>query len=498
MQAKEAIKVTSKDDVAVALRKIEAGSEIAVNGDRLVTLDEIPFGHKVAVRDLLQGQPVLRYGYPIGLALSDIQKGQWVHSHNLGTALSGLIDYEYKPSHNRTIQKYAGRKEVDLYPRSDGRFGTRNEIWIVPTVSCVNHTINILAEEARKQFGHLCDGIYALPHNAGCSQLGDDHLTTQRLLAGIVRHPNAGGVLVVSLGCENNDIAHFKPVLGDVDKARVKFLITQEVEDEIETGLQLIGRIAEEISHDKRVTTGVEHLVLGLKCGASDAFSGLTANPLCGRVVDRLCDLGGSAILTEVPEMFGAETILMNRADNADTFADIVRLINDFKQYYISYKQPIYENPSPGNKAGGLTTLEEKSLGCIQKGGRSTVTGTLVFGEPCMTPGLNLLTGPGNDNVSITNLLASGAQVLLFTTGRGNPLGTAVPTLKVASNGQLSERKKNWIDFSAAHVLEGAHFPELTDDLWNLLLDTASGRYLARNERNGYREISIFKNGVLL
>ncbi|MGL5437921.1 MAG: UxaA family hydrolase [Lachnospiraceae bacterium] len=493
------IQINPQDNVAVALCDNKKGTGIAINGQSYVLKDDIPFGHKMALKDFSCGEDVFKYGESIGHITKQTQQGEWIHSHNLATNLEGLLDYHYNPAQRHSEQAKTYRDTFQGYRRADGSAGTRNEIWIIPTVSCVNTTVNKIARAAAEQYGAMCDGIFAFPHNAGCSQMGDDFDTTQRILSSIVHHPNAGGVLLVSLGCENNDLEHFLPVLGDYDPARVRTMVTQDIDgDEVEHGIALVHEIAQVVTADIRIKISVSELKIAYKCGGSDAFSGVTANPLCGRIADRVVELGGSGILTEVPEMFGAETLLMNRADSDDTFQEVVELINSFKQYYMDYNQPIYENPSPGNKRGGITTLEEKSLGCIQKGGQAKVTGTLHYGQKCTKPGINLMIGPGNDSVSITNLLASGAQILLFTTGRGNPLATAIPTVKVASNDRLYHRKQNWIDFNAGMILEGKTFMEAADEFWDFILDICSGQKQTKNEVNDYREIMIFKNGVLL
>ncbi len=493
------IRIHETDNVAVALEDIAKGTAVTVDGNEYIAKDDIKFGHKMALTDLKAGSIVTKYGCPIGHTTVDVVKGDWIHSHNTETNLSGVLEYSYEPVTPREKKTGILPDTFMGYRRADGRAATRNEIWVIPTVSCVNTTVNAIAKRAMEEFGDQCDGIFAYPHNAGCSQLGDDHDMTQKMLASIVHHPNAGGVLLVSLGCENNDFDHFKPVLGDYDPDRVKFMITQEVEvDEVEEGVRLIGEMMKSVAQDQREPLPVSDLKIAFKCGGSDAFSGITANPLCGTIAEKVTDLGGSAILTEVPEMFGAETQLMNRADSRETFDKVVDMINSFKQYYMDYNQPIYENPSPGNKAGGITTLEEKSLGCIQKGGLATVTDTLMFGDQCVKPGLNLATGPGNDSVSITDLLATGAQILLFTTGRGNPLGTAIPTIKVASNHKLASRKKSWIDFDAGIVLDRNSFDEASQELWEHVIKVASGEERTKSEEHGYKEIMIFKNGVIL
>ena len=493
------IQIHPRDNVAVALEELAPGTQVCVGGASFTVGDAIPFGHKMALTDLKPGDMVYKYGSPIGHATQAVRAGAWIHSHNLKTNLEGLLEYRYTPEPSVTAQPEAARDTFLGYRRADGRVGTRNELWIIPTVSCVNRTVNRIAEVARESGLQAGDGIFAYPHNTGCSQLGDDYETTRKLLANLVLHPNAGGVLLVSLGCENNDLEHFLPALGEYDHSRIRTLVTQDVEgDEIQAALAMMREIAAVMAQDHREEVSVEHLVLGFKCGGSDAFSGITANPLCGRISQRVTQQGGTAVLTEVPEMFGAETQLMNRADSQETFQKVVDMINSFKEYYIRHQQPIYENPSPGNKRGGITTLEEKSLGCIQKGGHATVTDTLEMGATCRRRGLNLMTGPGNDSVSVTNLLTSQAQVLLFTTGRGNPLGTAIPTIKIASNSNLYRRKGNWMDFNAGSVLEHGSMDQAAQELWELVLDVASGRRHTRNEENNDREVMFFKDGVIL
>jgi altronate hydrolase len=473
------ITISPKDNVAVATE----------------ATPDIPFGHKIALCDIGAGRDIIKYGYPIGHALRNIKAGEHVHTHNLKTNLSGVVEYAYRKNQNVYTEKPV--RTFDGYLRKDDKVGIRNEIWIIPTVGCVNKTAELIQKEAGQKFGHLCDGIFAFTHPYGCSQMGDDQGYTQKVLAGLVNHPNAAGVLVLGLGCENNNIDVFRPLLGLYDEDRVKFLVTQNITDEMDEALKIIGQLAEGASREKRVKVGANRLIIGLKCGASDAFSGITANPLCGKITDEVTAENGSVILTEVPEMFGAETILMERAATQDTFHQIVNMINGFKEYYTAHNQVIYENPSPGNKAGGISTLEEKSLGCIQKGGRAKVTAVLKYGDTCQKNGLNLLTGPGNDIVSCTNMTAAGAHMILFTTGRGTPLGAPVPTVKISSNSGLAHHKPAWIDYNAGKILEGITMEDCADELLQLIIEVASGRK-TQNEEHGYREIAIFKDGVTL
>ena len=493
------IRISENDSVAVALKDLESGNTYLLDNMSITLKDDIPFGHKVSLYDIKENENIIKYGQPIGHAKCEIKKGQHVHTHNLKTNLNGLLNYEYNKN-NEILTEFANKKEAffDGYKRANGKVGIRYEVLIIPTVGCVNTTAKLLERKGNEKYKELIDGVFAYTHNMGCSQLSEDHLTTQHILKGLINNPNAGAVLVLSLGCENNNLDSFMPVLGDYDPNRVKFLVTQDVENEYEAGMELLDELVKYASSMKREKVSADNLVLGFKCGGSDAFSGITANALCGRINDRVVHHGGSTILTEVPEMFGAETLLMERAISEEVFNDTVDLINNFKGYFTKYNQTIYENPSPGNKKGGISSLEEKSLGCTQKGGCAPVVGVLNYGEPVEKNGLNLLIGPGNDQVSCTNLVASGAQMVLFTTGRGNPFGSPVPTVKISSNSNLYNRKKHWIVFNAGQLLDGKSFEEMTDDFFNYILDVASGKIQTRNEEYGYKEISIFRDGVIL
>lgn len=484
-------KINDKDNVAVALEELRKGEII----DNIELLDDIPFGHKVLLNDLKSGENIIKYGNPIGHLTVDCKKGEHIHEHNLKTNLSDIIEYKYCGEN-----EYQPKKcdvTFNGYLRQDGRAATRNEIWIIPTVGCVNNTAKRLEKIGQDIIGDGCDGVFAYTHPFGCSQLGDDQENTRKILASLANHPNAGGVLIVSLGCENTNAETFKKYLGEYNKKRIKFLVTQDCENELEKGEKLLKELYTFVKSFKREPIPINKLVVGYKCGGSDAFSGITANALCGRLTDKLTSFGTSAILTEVPEMFGAEKLLMKRCENEKVFNKCVNMINSFKQYFFSHNQECYENPSPGNHDGGITTLEEKSLGCIQKGGKAVITDVLEFGEHCKKQGLNLLTGPGNDIVSTTNLTAAGANIILFTTGRGTPLGASVPTIKVSSNSRLAKRKSNWIDFNAGELIESNDFENMTEEIFKLLIDIASGRQ-TKNEQNGYREISIFKDGVIM
>lgn len=491
------VRIHPDDNVAVAIDPLEKGSVFSLDRSR-EAITEVPAGHKIALFPIAEGDPVIKYGFPIGRATARIEAGEWVHSHNLATALSGTLDYSWRPR-NTGPDESSVQATFQGYRRANGRVGTRNEIWVLNTVGCVNHAAERIAKLAAERFAGKVDGVHAFSHPYGCSQLGDDLRNTQLVLGGLMRHPNAGGVLVLGLGCENNQIESLLEVAGNVDRSRLKVFNTQDVMDEIAEGGAGVGELVERMSDDRREEVPASELILGHKCGGSDGFSGITANPLVGRIADRITGMGGGVLLTEVPEMFGAEQVLMNRAKDEQVFREIVAMINDFKEYFTRHGQPIYENPSPGNKAGGLTTLEEKSLGAIQKGGRATVRGVLRYGETATTGGLSLLESPGNDGVSSTAMTVSGATLLLFTTGRGTPLGFPVPTIKISSNSEIARKKPHWIDFDAGSLLDGeATLDSLADDLMRLILDVASGRTVARNEEHGYREIAIWKEGVTL
>lgn len=444
-------------------------------------------GHKYALCDIKCGENVIKYGNPIGHAITDIKKGEHVHTHNLKTNLKDTLTYTYAPEF-KAPEKIDTDETFMGYVRENGDVGIRNDIWIINTVGCVNK----IAEKLSNLTGAFC-----FPHPFGCSQLGDDQTKTQLILKGLVNHPNAGGVLVLGLGCENNNIDVFKKVLGSYNEKRVKFLNAQDFEDEIAEGVKLINELKAYADTFKRQPIPISRLKVGLKCGGSDGLSGITANPLVGSFSDLLISKGGSCVMTEVPEMFGAEHLLMRRCETEELFLKTVSLINNFKDYFTRHNQVIYENPSPGNKAGGITTLEEKSLGCIQKGGLSNIVDVLDYGDTLKKSGLNLLNGPGNDIVAITNLAAAGVHLILFTTGRGTPLGAPVPTVKISTNKNLADKKNNWIDFDASRLLDGISTEDLTEQLNDYIIKVASGLETV-NEKNGYREISIFKDGIVL
>lgn len=505
--APPAVRVTPDDDVAVAVRPLAAGTTVDVEGVRVTLVDDVPAGHKIALRALELDEAVHKYGFPIGAATAPIAAGAWVHAHNLATRLGGTLEYRWTGA-PRVRQAGVTRAAVPTfegYRRADGRVGTRNEVWIINTVGCVNTAAERVARAAAERFAGApgVDGVQAFAHPYGCSQLGDDLRTTQRVLAGLMRNPNAGGVLVLGLGCENNQMDQLLAMAGtDFDRSRLRSFNSQDVVDELDEGLDAVGALVAGMAGDVRTSCPASDLVLGHKCGGSDGFSGITANPLLGRLADRVTAFGGRVLLTEVPEMFGAEQVLMDRCVDEGTFDALVAMVNDFKEYFIRHDQPVYENPSPGNKAGGLTTLEEKSLGAVQKGGRAPVADVLRYGEAVRASrgGLALLEAPGNDGVSCTAMTVSGATMLLFTTGRGTPLGFPVPTLKVSSNTGIAAKKPHWIDFDAGRLLGGGGvtLDALADDLLAIVLDVASGRVRTNNERNGYREIAIWKGGVTL
>lgn len=475
----ELFKINEKDNVAVAL--------VETNG--------IPAGHKVAICDINKDEPIIKYGFPIGKARENIAKGEHVHCHNIYSDMKKIDGYEYVPDFTELSKETP--KTFMGYKRKNGKVGIRNEVWIIPTVGCVNAIAKAIEDEAQQYKYDNIDGIFSYSHPYGCSQLGDDQLNTQKMLCGLINHPNAAGILVLSLGCENNNLDEMKKVLGDYDEERVKFLICQETEDEIADGVKLVKELCEYANTFTRNECDASDLVIGLKCGGSDGFSGITANPLVGKISDKLISMGGSAILTEVPEMFGAEALLFDRCRTKEIFDDAVNLINNFKDYFASYGEPIDENPSPGNKAGGISTLADKALGCTQKGGSAPVEDVLGYGETVKEKGLSLLQAPGNDLVAACALASSGAHVVLFTTGRGTPFGCPVPTLKISSNTPLFKNKAKWIDYNAGQLLDGKSMEYCTDELFSLILDVANGKK-AKSENLDKRDIAIFKDGVTL
>lgn len=495
---KEFIKINPRDNVLIALRDYKKGEHIFLENIDLELKENINRGHKIALCSIKSGENIIKYGMPIGHALSDIQMGEWVHVHNTKTNLKDLDTYSYSPNFIERNLAFPDR-EVNIYKRKNGNIGIRNELWIVPTVGCVNGIAQRIMEEFLHEAGELkIDGVNVLTHNYGCSQLGEDHINTRTMLQNVVKHPNAGGVLVLGLGCENNQVSDFKKTMGNYDEERIKFLICQDVEDEIEEGKNILLSLYEIMKNDKREKASISCVNFGLECGGSDGLSGITANPMLGEFSDYVISHGGTSVLTEVPEMFGAETLLMERCKDKETFEKCVSLINDFKEYFIKHDQEIYENPSPGNKKGGITTLEDKSLGCTQKSGVSKVIDVLKYGEVLKEKGLNLLSAPGNDLVATSALAASGCHIVLFTTGRGNPYGGFVPTVKISTNTELYNKKRKWIDFNAGKlVTEDITLKNLTSEFIDYIVKVINGEK-ANNEKNEFQELAIFKSGVTL
>ena len=493
----DAIQINPTDNVVVALRPIAAGAEVDVPGVGAVrALEDVPQGHKMATRAIAAGDNVMKYGLPIGHVTCDVAPGTWLHTHNMATNLSGEVAYEYHPTH--PVVEPVAPETFMGYRREDGSVATRNELWVIPTVGCVNEVARALCEGAQDLVGGSLGGVHYFPHPFGCSQTGADHAQTRALLVALSRHPNAAGVLFLSLGCENCTHEQVLDELGDFDPERVRFLTCQDVVDEQEAGHAILAQLAERAKRYEREPIPASELVIGLKCGGSDGLSGITANPVIGRVSDGLVARGGTSVLTEVPEMFGAESMLLDRCVDGGVFHAAADMLNGFKEYFISHHEVVYDNPSPGNKDGGITTLEDKSCGCVQKGGSAPIVDVLSYAGRVSRRGLNMLCAPGNDMVSTTALTAAGCHMVLFSTGRGTPFGAPAPTLKVFTNSRLAERKPGWMDFNAGVVATGERtLDEAADDLWRLVLDVASGRRTSA-ERRGCHEISIWKDGVCL
>ena len=490
------VKINQNDNVAVALRPLNKGEVLQAAETAVTLMEDIPQGHKFALREIKSGEEVVKYGFRIGFAKEDIQPGQWVHVHNVKTALGDVLTYDYEPEGHQDVEP-TEHTYFEGYRRTDGKAGIRNEIWIIPTVGCVNSIAKALETAAKKFVGGNVEDVIAFQHPYGCSQMGDDQENTRKVLADMIHHPNAGGVLVLGLGCENSNIPVLMDYIGAYDEQRVKFLQCQDVEDEMEEAMKLIGELAAYAGAFSREKIDASELIIGMNCGGSDGLSGITANPVVGAFSDLLVSKGGTTILTEVPEMFGAETLLMNRCATPELFDKTVDLINNFKNYFTSHNQTIYENPSPGNKKGGISTLEDKSLGCTQKSGSALVKGVLEYGEPVKVKGLNLLSAPGNDLVAATALAVSGAHMVLFTTGRGTPFASPVPTVKISSNSKLAGHKNNWIDFNAGRMVEDKTKEELAEELLGYVLEVASGRKV-KSEEAGFHDMAIFKQGVTL
>ncbi len=489
------IRINPSDNVAVALCPLEKDTIISIDGKDITLTEDIMQGHKFALTDFATGDTIIKYGNSIGHATKDIATGSWIHTHNLKTGLGDVLTYTYNKK-TTTLPSHQDRY-FQGYRRKDNRVGIRNEIWIIPTVGCVNNVASAIEKAAQQYLTSSVEGVVAFPHPYGCSQMGEDQENTRQILADLINHPNAGGVLVLGLGCENSNIDVLKQYIGDYDSDRVRFLVAQESDDEILDGTEIVRELITYASSFKREEIPASELIIGMKCGGSDGLSGITANPTVGSFSDKLIALGGSTILTEVPEMFGAEVSLMNRCKDEELFNQTVDLINNFKNYFTEHHQTIYENPSPGNKKGGISSLEDKSLGCTQKSGSAPVSGVLAYGETVKEKGLNLLSAPGNDLVASTALAASGAHIVLFTTGRGTPFASPVPTVKISTNNTLASKKKNWIDFNCGVMVDGTAQDELSENLLDLVLDIASGKQ-SKSEEAGFHDMAIFKQGVTL
>lgn len=497
------IKINPADNVAVAIEPLQKGEQVVVEGLTIYLNNDVPAGHKFLLTELKQGENVIKYGYPIGHLVEAHKAGDFICHEHIKTNLAGLLEYKYEPiemtEDNVQTSQQSPQIKKDFfmgYQRKNGKVGIRNELWIIPTVGCVNGVCLQLKDRMRVEYPNI--RTVAFPHNYGCSQLSQDHENTRLILRNLALHPNAGAVLIVGLGCENNQPDLFEQLLGNYDKGRIRFMVTQKIEgDEIEAGMHILRSLGEIMSKDSRTEIPLSELKVGLKCGGSDGFSGITANPLLGVFSDYIVSQGGTTVLTEVPEMFGAETILMNRCKTQRLFEQTVKLINDFKEYFLSHGEPVGENPSPGNKDGGISTLEEKALGCTQKCGKSAVCGVMDYGDVIQTHGLNLLSAPGNDLVASTALAAAGCHIVLFTTGRGTPFGTFVPTMKISTNSQLAANKPTWIDFNAGQLLEGVSMDVLSEKFRQKVISIASGEQ-TWNEKKDYQEIAIFKTGVTL
>lgn len=492
---KEFIKIHQNDNVAVALTPLSANRTLDVDGVSVTLAEDIPQGHKFALNAISEGSEIIKYGCPIGIAKQNIPDGSWIHTHNIQTGLGDLLTYTY----DKAVSELPATSSRTFkgYRRANGKVGIRNEIWIIPTVGCVNNVATAIERKAQNFVQGSVEGIVAFPHPYGCSQMGDDQENTRKILADLINHPNAGAVLVLGLGCENSNIDVLKDYIGEYDPNRVRFLVSQECEDEIAESLSIIEELAAYAGGFTREDIDCSELIIGMKCGGSDGLSGITANPVVGAFSDLLISKGGSTVLTEVPEMFGAETQLMNRCVDEELFEKTVDLINNFKQYFQSHNQTIYENPSPGNKKGGISTLEDKSLGCTQKSGSAPVKDVLAYAEPIKTKGLNLLSAPGNDLVASTALAASGAHIVLFTTGRGTPFACPVPTMKISTNSALNAKKANWIDFNCGTMVEGETLAELAEKLFDEVIAVASGKQV-KSEAAGFHDMAIFKQGVTL
>lgn len=484
------LRLHPKDNVALALRPLPSGARVSVEGISLFTRDPIPYGHKVALVSIPKGGRIIKYGYPIGRAVRSISPGEHVHVHNT----------ESGRAHGDTARPVI-REESSLIPRfpqdtflgfrrQDGRVGVRNHVLVMASVHCVNGGV--------ERIGREVPGVVALPHIYGCSQLGEDLAQTRRVLEGYVSHPNVGATLIVGLGCEALPTRELVDGLRDRGY-RVELLLLQEIGGSraaVRKGKELAAELLGEVGKLRPEPVPLSELVVGVECGGSDAWSGVTANPAVGAIADALVAHGGTVILSEVTEFIGAEHILAARAISPEVGKAILRAVARREGVAVEMGVDLRgAQPSPGNMEGGLTTIEEKSLGAIVKGGTTPVREFLGYGERPSARGLVVMDTSGNDLESVTGMVAGGAQVVLFTTGRGTPVGNPiVPVIKISSNTPLYERMRDDLDFDAGSILRGEPPTSVAARLAALLLEVAGGRP-TQAEVWGHREFAIEPRG---
>ena len=471
-----------RDSVVVALRGFQAGDTLALGEEAIQLLDSVPPGHKVAIRPVAAGEPIFKFGWSIGVATKPIRVGQHVHTQNVKCdhhidleAISTDVPAELPRLEGHTFEGFR---------RADGRVGTRNYLAVISNVNCSASVARMIASRFDQQtlaaFPNV-DGVISFRHEGGCAMAfnGSRHRMLSRVLGGMARHPNIGGFLLVGLGCEQGTLDHLVQSQGLQGEA-VPVLSIQSAggtSKTVERGVEIAAGLLKQVNGFQRETVPASHLVLGTECGGSDGYSGITANPALGAAADRLVACGGTAILSETSEIFGAEHLLTRRARSRAVAEKLLERIEWWKWYCSNYGEELDNNPSVGNKAGGLTTITEKSLGAVSKGGTTPLEAVYEYAEPVQQQGFVVMDTPGFDPASVTGMVAGGANLIAFTTGRGSCFGSKpTPTFKIASNTRLFQQLPEDMDFNAGQVVEGRSVDEVGQELFSRLLDTASGK----------------------
>ncbi len=503
-RVEDLILLSPDDNIGVARRDLRCGLQITTPRGVIALQESIPMGHKAALCGIPRGGSVYKYAQVIGRARRPIECGEWVHVHNLELA-HGQGTLEYAVESPRPPELPDGLPRMFLgYRRGDGRVGTRNHVVVVPTSNCSSHVCERIAEEVRKEAEDGVDGVFAVPHTDGCAQhTGPDIEQLERTLKGIIAHPNVCAALVVALGCEVNSLTRYcgpgmETIYGK-PAAALEIQASGGTVKAVAAGVAKVHSLVEAAASCPRTEEPVGHLTIGLNCGGSDAFSGISANPALGYASDLLVGAGGTVVLAETPEIYGAEQVLTRRAADIKTGKELVRIIERYCEYAARFGATMDSNPAPGNLRGGITNIVEKSLGAVMKGGTTTLNGVIDYAERIAGKGLIVMDTPGYDPVSITGLAAGGCNLIAFTTGRGSGIGfPIVPVLKIASNSRIFRLMADNMDVNAGDILDGnSDIREKGIEIYRQIVRAASGER-TRSEILGHREFAPWRIGPVM